>query len=292
MALPIPVSMITWIGTLISVANIGATGGEGIFGTIYEIVALLAMLFAGTYLISYVISFIRMMKIKKVTFFMFLPVLHIVITCIFMWGWSCFDTIRVMKDFSRNGMVEEEYSKTIETSYGDVFNVEYKEYNFPDSSSHTELTHVKTNRKVWFTDDPATEQTNLEECYSNDEYNVYFFHESFIFVNDHEMLKVPKKDLYENCDWYYTQYPALIKAIILDGDHGITCLYAEFYLKEKDKDVENRIYEIAEISEDEDPTRYNGISDFKFNRCRYSGHGCEEVIAFSKQMVEKYNISR
>jgi len=91
MALPIPISMITWIGTLISVANIGATGGEGLIGTIHELVALLSMLLAGTYLIPYVFSLIRMCKIRKVTFSMFLPVLHIVLTCIFIWGWSCFD---------------------------------------------------------------------------------------------------------------------------------------------------------------------------------------------------------
>ena len=91
MALPIPISMITWIGTLISVANIGATGGEGILGTIHELVALLSMLLAGTYLIPYFISLIRMCKIRKLTFSMFLPVLHIVLTCIFIWGWSCFD---------------------------------------------------------------------------------------------------------------------------------------------------------------------------------------------------------
>ena len=91
MALPIPVSMITWIGTLISVANIGATGGEGILGTIHELVALLSMLLAGTYLITYVFSLIRMCKMKKVTFSTFLPVIHILVTCIFIWGWSCFD---------------------------------------------------------------------------------------------------------------------------------------------------------------------------------------------------------
>lgn len=67
MALPIPVSMITWIGTLISVANIGATGTEGIFGTIHEIVAVLSMILAGTYAISYGCSLYRIKKVKKIT---------------------------------------------------------------------------------------------------------------------------------------------------------------------------------------------------------------------------------
>lgn len=91
MALPIPLSMITWIGTLISVANIGATGGEGVIAIIHKIVALLSMLLAGTYLIPYIFSLARMLKIRKVTFSMFLPIIHIVITCIFLWCWTCFD---------------------------------------------------------------------------------------------------------------------------------------------------------------------------------------------------------
>ena len=93
MALPIPVSMITWIGTLISVANIGATGTEGIFGTIHEIVAVLSMILAGTYAISYGCSLYRIKKVKKITCAFFLPVLHILITIVFMWIWRCFDKI-------------------------------------------------------------------------------------------------------------------------------------------------------------------------------------------------------
>lgn len=170
--------------------------------------------------------------------------------------------------------------------------MKYEESNFPDSASQTELINTKTEQGIYFTDDPAIEWTYLEECYSSDEYNVYFFHESFVFVNDKEMIEVPKKDLYENYELNYTYYPELIKAIILDGDQGITCLYSEFYLKENDEDIKNRICEIAEIPEDEDPTYYNGISDFKFKRDCYSEHGCEEVIDFSKQMVDKYNITR
>ncbi|MBQ6998709.1 MAG: hypothetical protein IJN62_02870 [Clostridia bacterium] len=93
MALPIPVSMITWIGTLISVANINMMGGEGIIGTIHRLVASLSMLLAGTYLIPYVYSLIRMDKVRKVTFSMFLPIIHIVITGVCMYIWTCFDKI-------------------------------------------------------------------------------------------------------------------------------------------------------------------------------------------------------
>ena len=91
MALPIPVSMLTWIGTIISIANIGATGGEGVPGYFHRLVAVLSMLLAGTYIIPYVFSLIRMIMVKKITFSMFLPIIHIVVTCICIWGWTCFD---------------------------------------------------------------------------------------------------------------------------------------------------------------------------------------------------------
>lgn len=192
--------------------------------------------------------------------------------------------------FPIGSSIVKEYCKEVKTSYGDSFTVEYKEYNFPDNSSSTELTDTKTELSVHFIDDTTQEWTYLEECYSDDKYNVYFFHESFIFVNDDEMIKVLKKDLYDNCNLNYTQYPKLIKEIILDGDQGITCLYAEFYLKENDEDIKKRICKIAEIPEHEDPTYYNTISDLKFKRYWHSEHGCEEVIDFSRKMVEKYKI--
>ena len=93
MALPIPVSMITWIGTLISAANIDMMGGDGIIGAVHRFVATLAMILAGTYLIPYVYSLSRVVKFKKVTFSMFLPIIHIVLTGICMYTWICFDKI-------------------------------------------------------------------------------------------------------------------------------------------------------------------------------------------------------
>lgn len=88
MALPIPLSMATWIGTVMMIANLDMAGGEGIVGTVYQIVAVIAMMLAGTYLISYVCSLIRMIHVKKVTFSTFLPVIHIVVTgvCIYLWA--------------------------------------------------------------------------------------------------------------------------------------------------------------------------------------------------------------
>ena len=91
MSLPIPVSVLSWLGTLISAANIGMTGGDGILGIIHRVVALLAMLLAGTYLLSYLKSVMTMRKTKKITFFTFLPVLHLVTACAFIYLWNFLD---------------------------------------------------------------------------------------------------------------------------------------------------------------------------------------------------------
>ena len=86
MAIPIPFSMITWLGTIMAFANIGMLSIEDIVGAsflnvINGLIALTAMLLSGTYLIPYIYSLDRMKKVKRVTFSMFLPVIHIVVTC-------------------------------------------------------------------------------------------------------------------------------------------------------------------------------------------------------------------
>ena len=191
---------------------------------------------------------------------------------------------------SWDSAIIKEYSDTYKTTYGDVLTVSYKEFNFPDSASSTEFTNKKTGQTIYFTDDPAHEWTYLEECYSDENYNVYFFHETFVFVNDQEMITLPKEELYEHCWGKYKKYPELLKELVIDGDHGITCLYAEFFLRDNDEDIKNRIRKIAEIPEEQDSTYYNGISELRFKRMRYSQHGCEEVIAFAKNMAEKYDL--
>ena len=91
MALPIPLSMATWIGTVMMLANLDMAGGEGLAGAVYTFVAVLAMLLARTYLISYVCSLIRVIHVKKVTFSTFLPIIHIVVTGISLYLWAFLD---------------------------------------------------------------------------------------------------------------------------------------------------------------------------------------------------------
>ena len=89
-ALPIPLSMITWIGTIMAIAAIGNARWSEIGALIVGIVATLAMLLAGTYLISYIYSLIGTLKQKKLTKISLLPLLHIVITITLLTVWFSF----------------------------------------------------------------------------------------------------------------------------------------------------------------------------------------------------------
>lgn len=88
-ALPTPLSLISWIGTLISVANIGMTNWSEFSQCIQGLVALITMLLAGTYLVTYIISLGATLKNKKISLISFLPMLHIVLFSIFfaVWMW-------------------------------------------------------------------------------------------------------------------------------------------------------------------------------------------------------------
>lgn len=144
-----------------------------------------------------------------------------------------FYVIAIVTLFSSWDCTIKEYNDTYKTSYGDVLTVKYSEFNFPDSCSSTVLVNEKTSQTIGFIDDPAVESTYLEECYNDENYNVYYFHKAFVFINKQEMFYVPQKDLYEQCSLNYKKYPKLIKTLILDGNRAITRLYTQFYLKGK-----------------------------------------------------------
>ena len=82
-ALPIPFSLVSIIGTIISLANIGMA--ESVF---QAIVSILAMVLAGTYIITYIISLIITSTKKKIKFYSFLPVVHMIvaIACFVLWS--------------------------------------------------------------------------------------------------------------------------------------------------------------------------------------------------------------
>ncbi|MEH7098469.1 hypothetical protein [Neobacillus vireti] len=88
-ALPIPFSLVSWIGTIMSVADAGMMDVSRFSDFIEGIVALITMLIAGTYLGTYIISLNKTLKNKKISLISFLPILHIILFIIFcaIWSW-------------------------------------------------------------------------------------------------------------------------------------------------------------------------------------------------------------
>jgi len=82
-ALPIPVSLLSWIGTIISAANIGVMDS-----TVHTTIALSTMLLAGTYPVSYIVALVYTLKSGKISLLSFLPLLHIVLFRAFFAAWS------------------------------------------------------------------------------------------------------------------------------------------------------------------------------------------------------------
>lgn len=92
-ALPTPLSLISWIGTLIAIANIGMTNWSEFSQCIQALIALITMLLAGTYLVTYIISLNATLKNKKISLFSFLPMLHVTLFSIFYIIWMWVNTI-------------------------------------------------------------------------------------------------------------------------------------------------------------------------------------------------------
>lgn len=81
--IPIPFSLISILGSVISLANIGMAGS-----TVVAIVSFLAMFLAGTYTITYVVSLVITIIKKKVAFCSFLPMLHFLAAVFFFLLWN------------------------------------------------------------------------------------------------------------------------------------------------------------------------------------------------------------
>ena len=83
-ALPIPISLITILGSIISLANISVMIEQSLFVTI---VAAISMILAGTYSLTYLFSAIKTFPNKRISFVSFLPIVHIAVTVAFMVLW-------------------------------------------------------------------------------------------------------------------------------------------------------------------------------------------------------------
>ena len=89
-ALPLPVSLVTIIGSMISLANIGMLFD---YSFLLAISSVLSMFLAGTYSITYIASTINTFRKKKLSFISFLPIVHITITLVFFVMWISLEKI-------------------------------------------------------------------------------------------------------------------------------------------------------------------------------------------------------
>ena len=83
-ALPVPISLITILGSIISLANIGMLSEQSF---LLAFAAVFSMLLAGTYSITYIASTINTFHKKKLSLISFLPIVHIIITLVFFIIW-------------------------------------------------------------------------------------------------------------------------------------------------------------------------------------------------------------
>ena len=88
-ALPIPISLFSIFATLMSIAGLLEHGDPA--PILLSIVALLTMILAGTYTITYITSFIVYHDTKKLSFVSFLPLIHLTVTIMFYYSWNFLD---------------------------------------------------------------------------------------------------------------------------------------------------------------------------------------------------------
>ena len=83
-ALPIPISLITILGSIISLANIGVMIEQSWF---VAVIATVSMILAGTYTLTYLFAAIKTFQNKKINIISFLPIIHIIVTVGFFAIW-------------------------------------------------------------------------------------------------------------------------------------------------------------------------------------------------------------
>lgn len=88
LALPIPLSLITWLGSIISVANFGMLDLDNMKVLITAIISAIAMLLAGTYPVTYILALTKTLKNKKLSYLSFSPIVHIILTILFIQLWA------------------------------------------------------------------------------------------------------------------------------------------------------------------------------------------------------------
>jgi len=95
-AIPIPLSLASWIGTVMSLAGGGRVVGTAPYALLLGIIAGAAMVMAGTYVVSYIIAIAATIKNKRISIISLLPALHIIVTVILILGWSGIERVVAM----------------------------------------------------------------------------------------------------------------------------------------------------------------------------------------------------
>lgn len=89
-ALPIPLSVVSWIGTLMAVANLGATDWTTLSAWMHGSVAIVAMLAAGTYPVTYLVSLTAAIKDRS-SAKRYWPLYHILAAIVLLALWTGLD---------------------------------------------------------------------------------------------------------------------------------------------------------------------------------------------------------
>ena len=89
-ALPVPISLITILGSIISFSNVGILSAQSFW---LAFAAKVSMFLAGTYSITYILSTICTLYKKKLSVISFLPIVHITITLVFFAIWHSLEKI-------------------------------------------------------------------------------------------------------------------------------------------------------------------------------------------------------
>ena len=91
-ALPIPVSVFSWIGTLMAVANIGAEDWTTVQAWMHGLAAIAAMLAAGAYPVTYLVSLISTIKDRS-SAKRYWPIYHILAAIVLLALWAGFEKV-------------------------------------------------------------------------------------------------------------------------------------------------------------------------------------------------------
>ena len=83
-AIPVPFSLISILGSLISFANAPMLAERSV---LLYFSALGTMVFSGTYWITYAVSTVFAVKLKRISVFSFLPLMHLCLVgaCAYLW---------------------------------------------------------------------------------------------------------------------------------------------------------------------------------------------------------------